>query len=72
MREQKKNAVFYLAKHFRNCASHEGCITKKKVGDSFIYLFEDKYGGKPTMRCKLSKETLILLINKIYDENKND
>ncbi len=67
----KKSAVFYLAKHFRNCASHKGRITKKKVGDSYIFLFEDKYGGKATLRCKLSKETLILLINKLYDENKN-
>lgn len=67
----KKSAVFYLAKHFRNCASHKGRITKKKVGDSYIYSFEDKSGGKATLRCKLSKETLILLINKLYDENKN-
>lgn len=63
----KKKAVYYLAKHFRNCASHAGRITKKKVGDKIVYLFRDEYNHKTTMQCRLSKDTLVQLVDKMYE-----
>ncbi len=61
--DTKKNGAFMLAKHFRNCASHAGRMTKNKKDANFIYMFEDVYGSKATMRCKLTLETLTKLIN---------
>jgi hypothetical protein len=72
----KKDAPFNLLKHFRNCASHSGCISLIQRNGKDFFLFEDKgkaYGKSfISMRAVIQRDMWDEYIDNLYKEALKD
>ena len=66
--KSKKQGVFYLLKHFRNCTSHKNRITKKQKDGEEYYQFEDKTKAYVSLQGKVSVEKWDEFIEQLYTE----
>lgn len=62
----KKQGVYHLLRHFRNCASHNDRITKKQRNGETSYLFEDKNKAYVSLRGNVNKEKWDAFIEQLY------
>ena len=64
--KSKKQGVYHLLRHFRNCASHKDRITKKQKNGNSFYQFEDKNKSYVSMRGNVCIDKWDVFIEKLY------
>lgn len=70
--KSKKQGVYHLLRHFRNCASHRDRITKKQKQGETYYLFEDKSKSYVSLRGNVSKDKWETFIEQLYSVALNE
>ena len=69
--KSKKQGVYYLLRHFRNCASHKDRITKKQKDKETYYQFEDRSKAYVSLRGNVSKNKWDAFIEQLYEDALN-